>query len=47
MLSEVPGHTSYRLDLEPMVNMLWTYAEWHEDGYRRGGGGGFVPNPPQ
>lgn len=34
------GHTTYRLDREPAVGVLWTYADRNPDGtYRRVGGG--------
>ena len=34
------GHTTWRLDEEPSVGMLWTYADRNADGsYRRIGGG--------
>jgi hypothetical protein len=34
------GHTTWRLDQEPSVGVLWTYAERNADGsYRRIGGG--------
>ncbi|MDQ3788804.1 MAG: hypothetical protein M3422_16375, partial [Actinomycetota bacterium] len=35
-----PGHTTYRLDAEPSIGVLWTYADRREDGhYDRIGGG--------
>ncbi len=35
-----PRHTTYRLDEEPTIGTLWTYAEHEDDGsYRRVGGG--------
>jgi len=35
-----PGHTTYRLDQQPSINVLWTYAEPNADGtYRHVGGG--------
>src|SRR4029450_4878810 len=34
------GHTTWRLDREPRIGVLWTYAEPQPDGsYRRLGGG--------
>ena len=34
------GHTTWRLEQEPAVGMLWTYADRNADGsYRRIGGG--------
>ncbi len=39
-----PGHTTYRLDAEPAVGVLWTYADRNPDGtYRRIGGGAYDP----
>lgn len=39
-----PGHTTYRLDREPAVDMVWTYAECRADGsYRCVGGGRYDP----
>jgi hypothetical protein len=36
------GHTTYRLDQEPAVGTLWTYAEPNPDGtYRHVGGGSY------
>ncbi|WP_134739255.1 hypothetical protein [Nocardioides sp. 503] len=36
------GHTTYRLDSEPEIGMLWTYAEPNGDGtYRHVGGGAY------
>ncbi|WP_193606903.1 hypothetical protein [Nocardioides lijunqiniae] len=36
------GHTTYRLDSEPEIGMLWTYAEPNPDGsYRHVGGGAY------
>jgi hypothetical protein len=36
------GHTTWRLDQEPSVGVLWTYAEPNADGsYRRIGGGSY------
>ena len=36
------GHTTYQLDREPAVEMVWTYAEQDPDGaYRRVGGGAY------
>ena len=38
------GHTTWRLDQEPEIGMLWTYAEPQPDGsYRRLGGGTYDP----
>jgi hypothetical protein len=38
------GHTTYRLDREPSVGVLWTYADRREDGhYDRIGGGAYDP----
>lgn len=37
-----PGHTTYRLDAEPAVGVLWTYADRRDDGhYDRIGGGDY------
>ncbi|MGH3330175.1 MAG: hypothetical protein ACRDPJ_02615 [Nocardioidaceae bacterium] len=39
------GHTSYRLDEEPRIGTLWTYAEPGADGgYRHVGGGTYDPS---
>jgi hypothetical protein len=39
-----PGHTTWRLDRQPEVGVLWTYAEPQPDGsYRRIGGGAYDP----
>jgi len=39
------GHTTYRLDAEPSVGVLWTYADRREDGhYDRIGGGAYDPS---
>ncbi|GAB1510431.1 hypothetical protein [Actinophytocola sp. KF-1] len=39
-----PGHTTYRLDAEPSVGVLWTYADRRDDGhYDRIGGGAYDP----
>jgi hypothetical protein len=39
-----PGHTTYRLDVEPTIGVLWTYADRNADGsYRRVGGGSYDP----
>ena len=39
-----PQHTTYRLDREPAVGVLWTYADRNPDGtYRRLGGGRYDP----
>src|ERR1700754_3956139 len=36
------GHSTYRLDREPSVGMLWVYAEHQADGsYHRVGGGAY------
>jgi YD repeat-containing protein len=36
------GHTTYRLDREPSVGVLWVYADHQSDGgYRRVGGGAY------
>lgn len=41
--SEVPGHTTYRLDEEPDLTMPWTYADARPGGtFERVGGGGLV-----
>lgn len=41
--SEVPGHTTYRLDEEPDLTMPWTYADARPGGtFERVGGGGPV-----
>ena len=38
------GHTTYRLDREPSVGVLWVYADHLADGgYRRTGGGAYDP----
>ena len=38
------GHTTYRLEQEPAVGTLWTYAEPNADGsYRHVGGGSYDP----
>src|SRR4029453_17482880 len=38
------GHTTWRLDREPRIGVLWTYAEPQPDGsYRRLGGGTYDP----
>ena len=38
------GHTTWRMDREPEVGVLWTYAEPQPDGsYRRLGGGTYDP----
>ena len=38
------GHTTWRLDQEPEIGVLWTYAEPQPDGsYRRLGGGTYDP----
>ena len=39
-----PGHTTYRLDVEPTIGVLWTYADRQPDGtYKRIGGGTYDP----
>jgi hypothetical protein len=39
-----PGHTTYRLDREPAVGVLWVYADHlPAGGYRRTGGGAYDP----
>ena len=39
-----PGHTTYRLDAQPSVGVLWTYADRRADGhYDRIGGGEYDP----
>jgi hypothetical protein len=39
---EQEGHTTYRLDEEPEIGVLWTYAEPNPDGsYRHVGGGAY------
>lgn len=39
------GHTTYRLDEEPEIGVLWTYANPNDDGtYRRVGGGDYDPD---
>jgi hypothetical protein len=39
---EQEGHTTYRLDEEPEIGVLWTYAEPNPDGsYRHVGGGSY------
>jgi hypothetical protein len=41
---EQAGHTTWRLDREPEIGVLWTYAEPQPDGsYRRLGGGTYDP----
>ncbi|HEX6256922.1 MAG TPA: hypothetical protein VFZ70_14040 [Euzebyales bacterium] len=40
---EQAGHTTYQLDEDPSIGMLWTYAEPGEDGYVRIGGGTYDP----
>lgn len=42
-LPEQPGHSTYRLEEEPELLALWTYAEPLEDGsgYRHVGGGDY------
>src|SRR6266508_3990995 len=41
---ETAGHTTYGLDREPTVEMVWTYAEAEPDGtFRRVGGGRYDP----
>ncbi len=36
------GHTTYRMDLQPSINVLWTYAEPNADGsFRHVGGGAY------
>jgi hypothetical protein len=38
------GHTTYRIDQEPSIKVLWTYAEPNADGtYRHVGGGTYDP----
>jgi hypothetical protein len=38
------GHTTYRLDREPSIGVLWVYADdLPEGGYRRVGGGAYNP----
>lgn len=38
------GHDTYRLDSEPAIGVLWTYAEHQSDGsFRRVGGGAYDP----
>jgi len=38
------GHTTYRLDSEPSVGTLWTYADHRDDGtFKRVGGGAYDP----
>ena len=38
------GHTTYRLDSEPSVGTLWTYADHRDDGsFKRVGGGSYDP----
>lgn len=40
-----PGHTTYRLDIEPAIGVLWTYAEPDASGtYARIGGGAYDPD---
>jgi hypothetical protein len=39
------GHTTYRIDSEPQIGVLWTYADRQPDGsYKRIGGGGLKPD---
>lgn len=39
------GHTTYRIDSEPELGVLWTYADLRSDGlYHRVGGGGLKPD---
>ena len=39
------GHTTYRIDTEPHLGVLWTYADLRSDGlYHRVGGGGLKPD---
>jgi hypothetical protein len=39
------GHTTYRIDSEPQLGVLWTYADLRSDGlYHRVGGGGLKPD---
>jgi hypothetical protein len=39
------GHTTYRIDSEPRLGVLWTYADLRADGlYHRVGGGGLKPD---
>ena len=41
---EQAGHTTWRMDREPRIGVLWTYAEPQPDGsYRRLGGGTYDP----
>lgn len=41
---EQAGHTTWRMDQEPEIGVLWTYAEPQPDGsYRRLGGGTYDP----
>jgi len=41
---EQAGHTTWRMDREPEIGVLWTYAEPQPDGsYRRLGGGTYDP----
>ena len=41
---EQEGHTTYQLDTDPSIGVLWTYAEPGPDGeYRRLGGGVYDP----
>ena len=41
---EQDGHTTYRLDSEPSVGTLWTYADHRDDGsFKRVGGGTYDP----
>jgi hypothetical protein len=43
-LSPLPAHTTYRLDREPAVEVVWTYSQCRPDGsYRRIGGGRYDP----
>jgi hypothetical protein len=39
-----PGHSTYRLEREPAVGVLWVYADRLQTGdYRRTGGGAYDP----
>jgi hypothetical protein len=39
------GHTTYRIDTEPQLGVLWTYADLRADGlYHQVGGGGLKPD---
>jgi hypothetical protein len=41
---EQPGHTTYRLEQEPEIGVLWVYADHQQGGgYRRVGGGTYDP----